>query len=240
MPRPLEIFLDLAVTFGGRVAPRVLEREQPAVRNLVTPEQDIQAMKTHLATALGFAALTASFALAFSPEASSSPEPLIGQTYEVAMDGSSFSFEGDVNPAGFPANGTPFVISGYIYNDGIFDTHGDLSGVLADGSPEFPDQVIGSWICRGWHLQDGDAATGPVVATTQIFDFNENAPDGTHTIITDGIELADFEVPFLRAVTGATGRLRDLDDQSVSCEQTYVGGNVNISGGFNTEFTFIR
>ena len=195
-------------------------------------------MKTQLLAALGLTTLTTAFALSVSPEAQSSPAPILGQTFEVAMDGSSFFFEGDTNANGAPANGTPFVISGYIYRDGVFDTYGPLAGVNADGSAEFPDLVIGTWICRGWHLQDGDAASGPVVATTQIFDFDHGGLAGTHTIITDGIELADFDLPFTRAVTGATGRLRDFDDRDVTCEQVYVGGGFNLSGGFNTEFTF--
>jgi hypothetical protein len=185
-------------------------------------------------------AATAAAALAFTsaPHAESAPTGSTEQTFEVAMDGNTFFFEGATNAAGAPANGTPFVIQGYIYPDGVFDTHGDLSGVNPDGSPEFPNLVVGTWICRGWHLQDGDAATGPVVATTQIFDFGPEA--GRETIITDGIELADFDLPFTRAITGATGRLADFDDRFTTCEQVYVGGGLNVTGGFNTEFTFRR
>ncbi len=153
---------------------------------------------------------------------------------DVAMDGLSFSFEGAVNEAGFPAEGTPFVISGYIYPGGTFARYGSLSGTNADGSPEFPEEVIGTWICRGWHLQDGDAVTGPVVATTQIFDLDTERP-GSQTVITEGIELADFNVPFRRAITGGTGAFSGLTGEH---GQAYVGNGVNASGGFNATFIF--
>jgi len=154
--------------------------------------------------------------------------------FDVAMNGFTFSFEGNTNANGYPAKGTPFVIEGYIYPAGTFARHGELSGVNPDGSPEFPDRVLGTWICRGWHLQDGDAVTGPVVATTQIFDLDP-ARTGLSTLTTDGIELADFDVVFYRAVTGGTGRYREASGQH---SQVYVGGGVNVTGGFNTSFEF--
>lgn len=155
---------------------------------------------------------------------------------DVAMDGSSFFFEGAVNANGAPARGTPFVIEGYIYPGGTLRQQGLLSGVLADGSPEFPDRVLGTWICRGWHLLDGDAQTGAVVATTQIFDFNDERRGHT-TIVSEGIELADFDRPFRRAITGGTGGFRGQRGQHL---QTYVGHGMNASGGFNTTFRFER
>ena len=150
--------------------------------------------------------------------------------YDVAMDGTSFHFEGPTNAAGYPADGTPFVVRGYIYPAGTFEQHGSASGTNPDGSPEFPQLVMGTWYCRGWHLQDGDALTGPIVATTQVFDLDSERP-GRRTIVTDGIELADFGVPFDRAIVGGTGSYRDPSGRSV---QTYV--DVNSSFGFNTSF----
>jgi hypothetical protein len=163
-----------------------------------------------------------------------------GYGVDVAMNGHRF-FDFEENPTpgkeDVPPDGSPFVIQGYIYPAGTFDEHGDTSGVLADGSPEFPDKVIGTWTCRGWHLQDGDAVTGPVVATTQIFDFDLDEP-GRHTIVTDGFELADFDVPHRRAVVGGTGAFESVTGQMV---QTYVWEDpefLNASGGFNTSFEF--
>jgi hypothetical protein len=151
--------------------------------------------------------------------------------YDVAMNGFTFSFEGATNPAGFPATGTPFVIRGYIYPGGTFKKHGARSGVLADGSPEFPDRVLGTWYCRGWHLQDGDALTGPVVATTQVFEFKAKVA-GSRQLITDGIELADFGVWFERSATGGTGMFRR---DSLTVRQVYV--DFNATNSFNTSFS---
>ena len=195
-------------------------------------------MKTQIITALLLSSIGGAAALSGAPQAAHGAASYEHEI-DMAMNGSSFFFEGDTNGNGAPANGTPFVVSGYLYPGDTFETYGDLSGVLPDGSPEFPELVIGTWICRGWHLQDGDAPTGPVVATTQIFDF-ESGQAGGQTVITDGIELADFGVPFRRAITGGSGRLTRVNHPQTKCEQVYVGQGVNITGGFNAEFTFAR
>jgi hypothetical protein len=159
---------------------------------------------------------------------------------DIAMIGPTFhDFEANPDPAraGIPPNGSPFIIQGYIYRGGTFDRYGDLSGVLPDGSPEFPERVIGKWICRGWHLQDGDAVTGPVVATTQIFDLDLNEP-GRHTLISEGIELADFDVAFRRAVTGGTGVFSRASGELLQTYEWEEPEFLNASGGFNTSFEF--
>ncbi|HUP25722.1 MAG TPA: hypothetical protein VNB06_22625 [Thermoanaerobaculia bacterium] len=148
--------------------------------------------------------------------------------YDIAMNGATFHFEGPTNEAGYPADGTPFIVRGYLYPEGTFATHGSSSGTNEDGSPEFPELVVGTWYCRGWHTQDGDALTGVVVATTQVFDLDPNQP-GAHTVVTDGLELADFDVWFSRAITGGSGRHRHPTGQQ---RQVYV--DFNASDGFNT------
>jgi hypothetical protein len=162
----------------------------------------------------------------------SSGQPHVVRTlrYDVSMNGASFFFEGATNENGYPADGTPFVVRGYLYPPGTFAAHGATSGTLPDGSPEFPEPVKGTWYRRGWHLQDGDALTGPVVATTQVFDLDLEHP-AAHTVVTDGIELADFDVFFQRAITGGTGRYRNATGQ---LRQVYRA--VNASQGFNTSF----
>jgi len=151
--------------------------------------------------------------------------------FDVAMNGLTFSFEGATNANGFPADGTPFIIRGYIYPGGTFARHGTSSGVLPDGTAEFPDKVLGVWYCRGWHLQDGDASSGPVVATTQIFEF-KSPVFGSKTLVSDGIELADFNVAFERVITGGTGAFRHAE--SLQLIQKYVAFNATQS--FNTSF----
>ncbi len=195
-------------------------------------------MKMQIATALLLSSIGGIAALPSAPQASQDIASFESEI-DMAMDGTSFFFEGGTTENGAPANGTPFVVSGYLYPGDTFETFGELSGVLPDGSPEFPDLVIGTWVCRGWHLQDGDVSTGRAVATTQIFEF-ESGHAGGQMVITDGIELADFGVPFTRAITGGSGRLTSVDNPRTSCEQIYVGQEVNITGGFNSEFFFAR
>lgn len=114
-----------------------------------------------------------------------------------------FSFQQEpVHPDGLPAYGNPFITMGYIYPAGTLD--GDRSGVNPDGSPEFPDQVIGEWICRGWFVGDGaKTASGPMVITTQIYNFGQGY--GHTTLVSEGYELADVGVAIERAITGGTG-----------------------------------
>ncbi len=149
----------------------------------------------------------------------------------VVQNGQDFFFEGPVNENGFPAKGTPFVTTGYIYPAGVLQWNGSDSGILPNGEPAFPALVMGTWTCRGWHLQDGDATTGPVVATTQTFDFAFLGPNGQHMLTTEGIELADFNLPFTRPVTGGSGVFSGARGES---EQTYV--DTNASGGYNMTF----
>ena len=128
---------------------------------------------------------------------------------EVVEIGSRFVF--DETPVfdddGYPAYGGEFVTQGYIYPAGTLQPGHD--GINADGSPEYPDAVIGIWTCRGWHIGDGAHSVGqPWVATTQIFAFDgptDFDQKGMSTIVSDGIELPDPGVVVRRAITGGTG-----------------------------------
>ena len=105
------------------------------------------------------------------------------------------------------------------------------NGVLADGSPEFPDKVIGKWTCRGWNVGRGIyTETGPLAVTTQTFEFFET--DGA-SLTTDGYELIDEGVPCGAVVIGGTGDYMGARGES---NQTFVGWNA--TEGFNLVFTF--
>ena len=127
-----------------------------------------------------------------------------------------------------PGAGASFVVEGYIYPPGTFDQHGQGSGVDANGDPEFPDLVLGTWRCRGWFIGDGmETATGPFVVTNQLFDFDPDNP-GQQTLVSEGIELIDLGVPFERALTGGTGPFSKARGQMT---QEAIGANA--SGLFN-------
>ncbi len=99
--------------------------------------------------------------------------------------------------------------------------------------PQFPELVIGRWTCKGWFIGDGIAtASGPFVVTTQIYDLDLDHP-GAKTLVSEGIELIDLNVPFKRAVTGGMGKFKRSRGQVT---QTSVG--INATGLFNFTFEF--
>jgi len=133
-----------------------------------------------------------------------------------------------------PDYGASFVVQGYIYPEGTFAEHGTDSGVDADGRAQFPELVVGTWYCRGWFVGPEGIFTpsGPLVITNQIYDLDNDQP-GRHTLMSDGIELADFNLAFRRAVTGGSGALAGARGEVI---QTVVG--VNDTGLFNFSFDF--
>jgi hypothetical protein len=142
---------------------------------------------------------------------------------DVAVNGLSFRpiLAGPLTADGHPPKGTTFIVNGVIYPAGTFVKHGASSGVLADGSPEFPDLVIGTWTCRGWFAVDLlNTTTGAYVATTQYFDFRERL--GREAYFTEGFEPADIGNPLLRTIVDGIGRLANVRGQHV---QTVVGFN---------------
>ena len=76
-------------------------------------------------------------------------DPLV--RFDVAEDHTRFVFSpAPVHEDGLPAYGNPFLTQGYIYEAGTLD--GGVEGVNPDGSPAFPDRIIGSWTCDGWYV----------------------------------------------------------------------------------------
>ena len=71
--------------------------------------------------------------------------------FDVAENGARFAWSGEPELVdGLPATDTPYVTQGYIYPAGTLT---ESNGVNADGSPEFPDKVLGQWSCYGWRLR---------------------------------------------------------------------------------------
>jgi hypothetical protein len=81
-------------------------------------------------------------------------------TVEVAETGSRFvPDEHFVDAEGVPTRGNYFVTDGYLYEPGTLTcTDGSCNGVVYadDGSPspQFPDQLLGTWTCYGTHTED--------------------------------------------------------------------------------------
>jgi hypothetical protein len=122
--------------------------------------------------------------------------------FDVAEDATRFVFDdAPVLDNGLPAYGNAFVTSGYLYEYGTLN---GSNGVQPDGSPQFPDKVVGYWICRGWFIGEGaHTQSGAMVVTTQYFQIGDGP--GGETIITDGVEIADLNQIVYRAITGGTG-----------------------------------
>ena len=170
--------------------------------------------------------------------------------FEVAENATRFAFdEAPVAADGMPTYGNPFITKGFIYPAGTLkDTDGD--GALDNGvvvetddngntvvRPEFPDKVIGLWICRGAVMADEGFAvpTGPTVNTTQLYDFHVlTGGFGRVSLISEGLELIDQGVGIARAITGGTGKYRRARGEVL---QTFAG--VNASGGFNLTFEVV-
>ena len=154
---------------------------------------------------------------------------MVAQAFDVAEIGTRFVFdEAPVFDDGMPAYGNAFVTQGYLYEAG---TLGESDGVLADGSPEFPDKVIGEWTCRGYFVGDGmHTESGPVVITTQFYVFDEEHGGGS--LVSEGYEVIDVGVAAPRAITGGIGAFSHARGEA---QQTLLGFNEAM--GVNLRFT---
>ncbi len=135
--------------------------------------------------------------------------------FDVAEDLSRFVWStSPVFEDGMPAYGNFFVTEGYVYPAGTLD--GGVEGTLADGSPAFPDQVIGKWICDGVFVGEGMRTTeGVLLISRQTYLFEDG-----DILVTQGPEMIEENTPFLRTVTGGTGDYADADP---AMTQTLLG-----------------
>ncbi len=153
-------------------------------------------------------------------------------SFDVAENGTQFVFDTDiVHDDGMPANGSTFVTRGYLYPAGTLT---ESNGVLADGSPEFPDLVLGEWACRGWYIGEGaHATTGPWVITSQVYSFGGEL--GAATLTSDGYELADVGVEIARSLTGGTGPFAGATGEQ---RQTFLGFNGTMGANLQVEVEY--
>lgn len=169
-------------------------------------------------------------------DAAKPPQSLI---VEIAQDMTTAHIgEGPFHEDGMPDGGNTFIVEGFIYLEGTLNgSNGILISEDADGNlvtePEFPDQVIGRWICRGWFLGDGMYAQGePWAISTQHFELGGQF--GEVTLVSEGYELPDgMEETLYRSITGGTGPYFGASGQQI---QHFMGLNVTQGTNFHIEF----
>ena len=139
-------------------------------------------------------------------------EPMVLEI-EVAENINAFAVAAsEFTEDGMPTTSAPFSTRGYIYPVGTIN---GTNGVLADGSPEFPDKVLGEWICKGWMLMGADG--GMDIVSTQVLAFKGDYGNGV--ITTHGFETMEVDAPIQRTVSGGTGDFVEVSGQT----QTLVG-----------------
>ncbi len=128
--------------------------------------------------------------------------------FDVAEDHTRFIFASTpVFDDGMPAFGNPFVTQGYIYPAGTLSDGEE--GVLSDGSPAYPDLVLGTWTCDGWFVGEGMRTTeGTMLISRQVYEFDDG-----DLLITQGPEGSENFVPVIRAVTGGAGAYDGINGQ---------------------------
>jgi hypothetical protein len=152
---------------------------------------------TRLASTLLASLVALVAAPAFAQDASA-PATL---AVEVAEIPGRFVFAGSTFDDGMPGYGATFLTQGWLYPAGTLDGE---HGVEPDGSPTYPEAVIGRWTCRGWFVGDGvHTEEGPMAVTTQLFAFDDGPYRGT--VVTDGYEAMTLGESFERAVVGSSG-----------------------------------
>lgn len=137
-----------------------------------------------------------------------------------------------INPTTASATGFgSFILRGYIYPAGTI-TFGE--GINEDGSPEFPELLIGMWTCQGWGGVTHDTPAGRLTASTaQTYEMAMDTL-GNDMIITHGFEIGTPVVVGYRAIIGGTGQYADINGVQ---EQMLIGQN--ITGGGNIRVSFV-
>jgi len=181
-----------------------------------------------LASVLG--ALLVGIAMAQGPETARAVETL---RVEISEDMTRFAFDASkAYEDGLPAHGSGFVTVGYVYPEGTLN---GANGVNPDGSPEFPDSVIGEWLCFGYMIHDAAHADGTAwVVSTQVINLGPTV--GERTIVTVGYELAG-DTPVLRAVSGGTGPYREARGEAT---QIMTGLNATEGAVLEVEIELTR
>jgi hypothetical protein len=178
-------------------------------------------------------------------------------TVDVAINSTTMLRNGPADTVyigGFPvlvakAGNNYVLVQGYIYNGGwltsncdtVGSTYGYDCGIVLNPltneiEPQDSGDVIGTWDCMGWFIQDVATATkGVFDLSTQKFIFDDDIPGlGTPgVIVTDGgVERALYK-SLKRAITGGMGAAT-----AAMGEVEQKGLGVNMTGGLNFTTTF--
>jgi hypothetical protein len=143
-----------------------------------------------------------------------------------------------------PSMGAYFIQEGVIYRPGTLAArcpHGNGCGLNPDGTPQFPEAVIGKWRCWGSFVGTTAAAAagGPPSYSTQVYEFASAAAGGEifepgdHALISHGPEWVDLEVPFERAIAGGYGHFKNADGEVA---QTRIGFNQTQCENYTFDF----
>ena len=106
---------------------------------------------------------------------------------------------------------------------------------LADGSPEFPDKVLGQWSCWGWHVGAGAAAGAAPWLTTHLVSFG--GASGEATLVSEGYSIDDLAAVLERAITGGTGAFAGARGVQ---RETNLGFNATEGMNFRYEYVVER
>jgi hypothetical protein len=121
--------------------------------------------------------------------------------FDVAENATNYAWAGDPELTdGLPSERTAFFTQGYLYPAGTLT---ESNGVNPDGSPAFPDKVLGQWSCWGWYQGTGAPAGLARWVTSHLYNFG--GAWGEATLVSEGYSIDEFDLPLERAVVGGTG-----------------------------------
>ena len=163
----------------------------------------VAAETTHEANQAAAAAATSPSALTAAAVLAQITDPDGTLRFEIAEDGARLAWaDQSVFTDRHAAYGAPFLTQGYIYPAGTLSATND--GINADGSPQFPQDVVGEWTCYGWYVGGSPQATnGPWILATQIYQFGSEW--GAVTLVSEGYVSITNGKSVDRAITGGTG-----------------------------------
>jgi hypothetical protein len=142
-----------------------------------------------------------------------------------------------IENAAQPGMGPSFIQEGVIYRPGTLAAHcpnGNGCGIRPDGTPEFPDAVIGKWRCWGSFVESKHG--GPPLYSTQVYELSLTEGDpaaGESTLVSHGPEWGNVDVSFRRAIAGGYGHFKDADGEVA---QTRIGINQTQCENYTFDF----